>query len=297
MTLKPEKIEYELVVEKRALVGEGAIWDEDNNLLYWIDILGHEVYQYNPKTKANRTIHTLQAVGTVVLRSKGGLVVALHNGFGCIDLETEKIIPIGSDPEREKTNNRFNDGKCDPAGRFWAGTMAFDGSTDRGALYCLDVDATVTKKLGPVSISNGIVWSSDYSTMYFIDSTLNNVRAYDYEIETGRIQNERIVCRNEGEGVFDGMAIDAEGLLWIAVYGGSAIKCYDPRNGLLKRELNMPFLNVTSCAFGGEKLDRLYVTSACQRMSESDLNKQPLAGSLISLDPGCVGVPSFKYEG
>ena len=297
MTSKAENIEFELIVEKRALVGEGAIWDEDKQLLYWVDILGHQVYQYNPRNRANRTINTMQAVGTVVLRSSGGLVVALQNGFGHIDLETEKISPIGIDPEREITSNRFNDGKCDPAGRLWAGTMSFDGSANQGALYCLDVDRSVTRKLDSVSISNGIVWTSDYSTMYFIDSPLNTVRAYDYDVDTANLKNERIVCRNQGEGVFDGMTIDAEGLLWIAIYGGSAIKCYDPRDGLLKRELIMPFLNVTSCAFGGEKLDRLYVTSACQGMSESDLNKQPLAGSLISVYPGCVGVPSFKYEG
>ena len=297
MTCKPETIEFEVMVEKRALVGEGTIWDEDNRLLYWVDILGHEVYQYNPQTGMNRTIPTLQAVGTVVLREKGGLIVALHNGFGHIDLESEKIIPIGIDPEREIINNRFNDGKCDPAGRFWAGTMAFDGAADQGALYCLDIDGTVTKKLGPVSISNGIVWTSDSSTMYFIDSPLNTVRAYDYDIETGMIENERIVCRNEGGGVFDGMAIDADGLLWIAIYGGSAVKCYDPGDGSLKRELTMPFTNVTSCTFGGEKLDQLYVTSASQKMNAIELDKQPLAGSLIRLELDCVGVPSFKYEG
>jgi len=297
MTCKPETIEFEVLVEKWALVGEGTIWDEDNRLLYWVDILGHEVYQYNPQTGMNRTIPTLQAVGTVVLRKKGGLIVALHNGFGHIDLESEKIIPIGIDPEREIINNRFNDGKCDPAGRFWAGTMAFDGAADQGALYCLDIDGAVTKKLGPVSISNGIVWTSDSSTMYFIDSPLNTVRAYNYDIETGMIENERIVCRNEGDGVFDGMAIDADGMLWIAIYGGSAVKCYDPGDGALKRELTMPFTNVTSCAFGGEKLDQLYVTSASQKMNAIELDKQPLAGSLIRLEPDCVGVPSFKYEG
>jgi len=297
MISKLEKIKFDVSVEKRALVGEGAIWDEDSQLLYWVDILGHEVYQYNPRSGLNRTIHTMQAVGTVVLRSSGGLIVALQNGFGHIDLETERITPIGIDPEREITSNRFNDGKCDPAGRFWAGTMSFDGSANQGALYCLDVDGVVTKKMESVSISNGIVWTSDYSTMYFIDSTLNTVRAYDYDIDTGKIGNERIVCRNGGKGVFDGMTIDAEGLLWIAIYGGSAVKCYDPRDGSLKRELIMPFTNVTSCAFGGKNLDQMYVTSACQKMSEGELENQPLAGSLISIEPGSVGILSFKYEG
>ena len=107
--------------------------------------------------------------------------------------------------------------------------MSFGGSANQGALYCLDVDRIITKKLDSVSISNGIVWTSDYSTMYFIDSPLNTVRAYDYDVTTATLENERIVCRNQGEGVFDGMAIDVDGLLWIAIYGGSAVKCYDPK--------------------------------------------------------------------
>ena len=292
-----EKVDIERVVEKRTLVGEGSLWDADENVLYWVDILSAQVYIYDPESGANRTIETCQAVGTVVPRASGGLVVALHNGFAHIDLETERMTPIGEDPERRLPANRFNDGKCDPAGRLWAGTMSFIGEKNVGALYCLELDHSVTKKIAPVTISNGIVWSADNKTMYFIESPLNSVRAYDYDIDTGAIANERVVCTNEGAGVFDGMAIDAEGTLWIAIYGGSAVKRYDPQSGALLRELSMPFSNVTSCAFGGENLDELYITSACQQMDEQALAAQPLAGSLVKVDPGCKGVVSVAYAG
>ena len=124
-----EKIAPELAVEKDALIGEGAVWDADDELLYWVDILGGEVYVYDPVSGINRTIPTCQAVGTVVKRQSGGLVVALHNGFAHIDLRTERMVPLGEDPECEIPANRFNDGKCDPAGRLWAGTMEFGGAT------------------------------------------------------------------------------------------------------------------------------------------------------------------------
>lgn len=213
-----EHLDPELVVDKRAGVGEGSLWDSDRNVLYWVDILGHELYVYDPSSGQNRTIPTCQAVGTVVPRKRGGVVLALHNGFAALDLDTEKITPI-ADPERRIPSNRFNDGKCDPAGRFWAGTMEFSGAADCGALYCLDVDHSVSKKVEPVTISNGIVWSADYSTMYYIDTALDTVRAYDYDIDTGNISNERVAVEHQiGDGHFDGMSIDEEGMLWIAVF-------------------------------------------------------------------------------
>jgi sugar lactone lactonase YvrE len=292
-----EKIDIQQVIAKRTLVGEGALWDADKKVMYWVDILRAQVYIYDPLSGVNRTIDTCQAVGTVVPRQSGGLVVALHNGFAHIDLDTEKMTPIGEDPERQIPANRFNDGKCDRAGRLWAGTMAFAGTQNAGALYCLDLDHSVTKKITPATVSNGLVWTADNKTMYFIDSPLNSVRAYDYDIDTGTIDHERVVCQNEGAGIFDGMAIDAEGMLWIALYGGAAVKRYDPHSGALLRELSMPFSNVTSCAFGGENLDELYITSACQQMDEATLAQQPLAGSLVKIDPGCRGVVSVAYAG
>jgi sugar lactone lactonase YvrE len=291
-----EQATPEQVVAKRTLVGEGALWDHEDNVLYWIDILSHELYIYDPATGTNRTIPTCQAVGTVVKRATGGLVLALHNGFACLDLDSEKITPI-ADPERDVPANRFNDGKCDPAGRFWAGTMEFGCTVDAGALYCLDAEHKVTEKLKPVTISNGIVWTADASTMYYICTHANNVRAFDYDIDTGNICNERVVVTNEGEGGFDGMSIDAEGKLWIAVYGGWGVRRYDPATGALLRDLRLPFECVTSCAFGGDNLEELYVTSAVGGFDDRKLAEQPLAGSLVKVDPDVAGVPAHSYAG
>ena len=292
-----ERIDPELVVEKRAIVGEGALWNNNKKVLYWVDILGNQVYIYDPATGENRAIETCQPVGTVVARASGGLVVALHNGFAHIDLDSEKMTSVGRDPEWDMPANRFNDGKCDPAGRLWAGTMEFNGEKDQGALYCLDGDHSVTRKVAPVSISNGIVWSHDSETMYYIDSLAMNVRAYDYDIDTGNIANERVAVVNEGEGIFDGMAIDEEGLLWIAVFGGWGVRVYNPESGALVRDIRLPVEQVTSCTFGGADLDELYITSATHSMDEPRLAAQPLAGSLIKIDANASGVPSYSYGG
>ena len=208
----------ETVVRRPSLVGEGALWDSERQVLYWVDIIGQKLFVYDPATGQNREIDTLQAVGTVVPRASGGLIVALHNGFASLDPDSGLLRPI-ADPERDIPTNRFNDGKCDPAGRLWAGTMDFDGEPDRGALYCLDTDGTVTRKFGNVTISNGIVWSLDQRTMYYIDTGRNNVRAYDYDMATGAIGNERVTVTNAGRGHFDGMTMDAEGMVWIAIFG------------------------------------------------------------------------------
>ena len=245
------KAEPEVVVENRTVVGEGSLWDSDAQVLYWVDILNHELYLYDPSTGVNRTIETLQPVGTVVPRARGGAILALQNGFASLDLETENISFI-ADPERQIRGNRFNDGKCDPAGRLWAGTMEFDGEPNQGALYCLDVDQQVTKKLAPVSVSNGIVWTADSLRMFYIDTGLNNVRAFDYDAVSGDISNERVVVENQGEGHFDGMSIDAEGMLWIALFGGWGVSRYNPETGQLLQELKLPVEQVTSCALGGK---------------------------------------------
>ena len=228
--MRETESEPDVAVKKASQLGEGSIWDAEKKVLYWVDILAGEVCIFNPRLNENRVIHTCQAVGTVVPRASGGLLVALHNGIAAVDLDTGNLSPI-ADPERDTPRNRFNDGKCDPAGRFWAGTMEFNGAANEGALYCLDVDHTLTRKVSPVSISNGIVWSLNHETMYFIDTVLNNVRAWDHDIDTGRITRERVVIENAGSGHFDGMTIDEEGMLWIAVFGGWSVRRFDPNNG------------------------------------------------------------------
>jgi len=289
--------EVKVLVDIRALVGEGALWDEKAQVLYWVDILSNALYVYNPATGENRHYDVGQHVGTVVLRESGGVMLALANGFASYDLASGKLT-ILSDPEAHLPGNRFNDGKCDPGGRFWAGTMAYANQSTQGSLYRMDADGSVHKMLGDIGISNGIVWSHDKRTMYYIDSTAGTVRAFDYDNATGNIRNERVIITVPGEmGLPDGMAIDASGMLWVAHYGGGCVRCWNPHTGQVIDQIDLPARQITSCAFGGEKLDTLFVTSAAQQLDAAALAKQPLAGSLFAVKPGVTGALTYRFAG
>lgn len=289
--------DVKVLVDIRAQVGEGAIWEPKKQVLYWLDILSSELYEYNPQTGENKSYNVGQHVGTVVPRTSGGLMLALRDGFASFDPNSGKITMI-ADPEANSPGNRFNDGKCDPAGRFWAGTMAYTNQTTQGSLYRMDTDLSVHKLLGNIAISNGIVWSHDKKTMYYIDTLAYNVRAFDYDNETGDIANERVAVTVErGMGGPDGMAIDADGMLWVAHYGGSCVRRWDPSTGKVLDQIDLPCANITSCAFGGDDLATLYITSAAQQMSAEDLAKTPLAGSLFQANPGVKGAATFAFAG
>lgn len=290
-------VQVELLVDFRARVGEGPLWDERAQVLYWVDILGNQVCVFDPVTGANTAMDVGQPVGTVVVRDRGGLMLALQHGLAAFDPRTRQLAVI-NDPEAHLPENRFNDGKCDPAGRFWAGTMAFAATRGAGSLYCMDTDLSVRRVLTQISISNGIVWSLDHCTMYFIDSLKMDVRAFDYEQGTGQIASERVVCRfPEEAGLPDGMAIDEEGMLWVAHYNGSQVCRWNPANGQLLASIPLPVSRVTACAFGGPNLDQLFITSASQGMGPGDWQKEPHAGGLFVCQPGVRGVPSFRFGG
>ena len=286
-----------LVIDAKAKLGEGPIWDYEKKLLYWIDIIKKEIYIFNPHTGTERIIKTGQMIGTIVPRKAGGMVLALENGFYFLDEETEQLTFI-ADPESDIPGNRFNDGKCDPAGRFWAGTMSKGEGKGTGSLYCLNNDLSVSKKLDGVSISNGIVWSLDNRFMYYIDTPANEVWGFDYEAETGNISNKRIVVTiPEGEGFPDGMAIDSEGMIWVTLWNGWKVSRWNPETGEKLGEIKVPAAQVTACAFGGEGLDELYITTASIGLSGEELGKQPDAGGLFSVKIDVKGLPAYKFEG
>jgi sugar lactone lactonase YvrE len=285
----------ELILDARAELGEGALWDARRQVLYWVDILKNALHVYDPLAQADRVIDVGQYVGTVVPRRAGGVMLALQHGFASLDLETEELDLI-HDPEPHLPGNRFNDGKCDPAGRFWAGTMALDFTPNVGSLYRLDPDFSVRVMLGDVTISNGIVWSPDHTTMYYIDTPTRQVDAFDYDVETGQIENRRAVVRVPEEmGIPDGMAIDSEGMLWVAQWEGYGVSRWDPATGRLLQSVDVPVGQVTSCAFGGENLDQLYITTARVELSADQLKAQPLAGGLFRADVGVTGLPAFEF--
>lgn len=289
--------ELKVLVDIRALVGEGALWDEKAQVLYWIDILSNALYIYNPASGENRHYDVGQHVGTVVLREGGGVMLSLADGFAAYDLATGVLTSWG-DPESHLPGNRFNDGKCDPAGRFWAGTMAYENHSTQGSLYRLDPDASIHKMLGGIGISNGIVWTGDKRTMYYIDSIAGTVRAFDYDNASGEISGERVVVSvPEGMGVPDGMAIDEAGMLWVAHYGGGCVCCWNPHTGQIIDRIDMPAKQITSCAFGGPDLRTLYITSAAQQLDAAALAQQPLAGSLFAVDLPVKGTLTYRFAG
>jgi sugar lactone lactonase YvrE len=289
--------EVELIVDAHALVGEGPIWDEDKQVLYWVDILSNKLYAYDPASGENKTYDVGQHVGTVVPRASGGVMLAVYEGFAAFDLETGQLTMI-ADPEADLPNNRFNDGKCDPAGRFWAGTMAYTNQSTQGSLYRLDPDMSVRKMVSNIGISNGLAWSHDYQTMYYIDTTAGTVRAFDYDNETGNISRERVIIQvPKGMGGPDGMTIDEEGMLWVAHFGGGRVNRWHPETGEILHTIQLPATQITACAFGGPNLDTLYITSAATNLNETALAEQPHAGGLFALKPGYRGVKSFKFAG
>ncbi|MFD1356715.1 SMP-30/gluconolactonase/LRE family protein [Fictibacillus halophilus] len=287
----------ELVIPAKADLGEGPCWDKQKGVLYWVNILGKTVNRYDPETKENKEIQVDQLVGTVVPRKSGGVVVAMEKGFYFLDLDTEKLTPI-TDPENHLPENRFNDGKCDPYGRFWAGTMSLSEEQGRGSLYCLHTDLKVEKKVGDLTISNGLAWSPDHKFMYLIDTPTKKVTRFDYDEETGKIANPVAVIQfKEGEGAPDGMTIDEEGMLWIAHWGGARVSRWNPETGEQLLSIPIPALNVTSCTFGDSDLKTLYITTARKNMTEEQLREYPLTGGLFKVRLGIRGSVNYSYEG
>lgn len=288
-------MKVEVVVDAKATLGEGPVWDWRSQRLYWVDIEGHRLHVLDPSRGEDRVIDVGQPIGAVAVRRSGGLVVAVKEGLAFFDAETAELRVIAR-PEAHLPKNRFNDAKCDPAGRFWAGTMG----PDRGqsALYCLEPDLSLNRKVDGATISNGIAWSLDGSTMYYIDTPTQMVVAYDYRKETGAITNRRVIIEVPAEaGAPDGMTIDEEGKLWIALWDGGRVVRWDPATGKELAEVKVPVTRPTSCTFGGPNLDVLYITSARSGLREEELSAQPLAGALFCCRPSVRGLAAVDFEG
>jgi sugar lactone lactonase YvrE len=290
-------MDVELVVDAKATVGEGAVWHARSRRLFWVDIHRRQVHVHDPAGEIDRVVDVGQMVGAVAPRHSGGLILAAEHGFASLDLETGQLASI-ADPERNQSRNRFNDGKCDPAGRFWAGTMSMDAVPHAGSLYCLDADHGVRHVLAGVTCSNGIAWSLDASTMYYIDTPTQRVDAFDYDVRMGQLTNRRAaVVVPEELGKPDGMTIDAWGFIWVALWQGRCLTRWDPRTGTLDQTVAIPAINVSSCAFGGENLDDLYVTTARFGMTGGQLAEYPHAGGLFRIRGAGQGVETFEFSG
>jgi sugar lactone lactonase YvrE len=291
----PARQRPEIAIDSRATLGEGPVWDEQRQLLLWLDILPGLVHRFDPATGSDDVFRVGKPVGSAGLRRSGGLVLAVEDGFALLDEDWQRVGQAVV--EHPGPRARFNEGKCDPAGRFLAGTMAYDLTPGEGSLYRLDPDLTVTKLLDGVTISNGLTWSADGTTMYYIDSPTQGVDAFDYDPGTGRLTNRRrIVDIPTTAGLPDGMTIDAEGCLWVALYGGAAVHRYTPE-GRLDTTLSFPVTNITCPVFGGPRLGLLYVTSARDGLDERQLAAQPHAGAVFTADVGAQGLPGLRFAG
>ena len=291
-----EQIEAQLFYKIDAQLGEGPIWNDLTEKLYWVDIEGKQLHILDPASKENRSLNLPAQVGTVVPVDSTQAVVALVDGAFLLDTETAELTRIAS---LDSTNGgtRLNDGKCDPAGRLWVGSMHWDATEPIGSLYMLEGNGNRAQKLDNITVSNGIVWSGDHQTMYYIDTPTGKVQAFDYDITTGAISNERTAVEIPEEvGLPDGMAIDAEDKLWIGLWNGNSIARYDPETGELIQQIPVPAHNVTACAFGGKNLDSLFITTARVDMTKEETAAYPDAGSVFVVVPGVKGVKSDFFK-
>jgi len=292
----PASLTATLLLDAHAELGEGPVWDGDAGRLYFVDILARRVHCSDGRGGETRMLQVDRMVSAAAPTAVGDLVLAVEDGFARLDPRTGCVRDITT-IEHRHAGMRMNDGKCDPAGRFWAGTMALDERPDVGCLYRLDPDGRVHTMLQEVSISNGLDWSADGRVMYFIDSPTRAIDAFDFDAATGAIARRRTVVRIAGDDGFpDGMTLDAEGHLWVALWGGGAVHRYAP-DGTLEAIVSVPTRYVTSCAFGGSDLRTLYITSASVKLSAGERAADPSAGGVFIARPGVAGRLPHRFKG
>jgi xylono-1,5-lactonase len=284
-----------------ARLGEGPLWSEREQALYWTDILGCQLHRYTPESGERRSWVFHEYICAVAERKRaddaGSLIVTLKSGFAYFDTVHSALTRL-HDPEPDLPGNRFNDGKVDAGGRFWAGTMDFDCEKPTGSLYRFDADGTCTHIEGGYAVSNGPAWSLDGRTMYHNDTAAGRVYAYDFDVRTGGLANRRLFLQiDESDGYPDGMTTDAQGGLWIAHFGGGkAVRFL--ADGTAERCIELPVSNVTSCTFGERGLRTLFITTATHKLDEAARQQQPLAGGLFSIEiPGIHGLPANRFAG
>jgi len=276
------------------ILGEGPLWNVKEQAIYWVDILGKQIQRFFPDEKKYEVFDVPLQVGLMAFREQGGLVCGTEDGFYFWEVGSKKMEFIAH-PEKGKEGARFNDGKVDRKGRLWAGTMTPQGATS--ALYRLDPDLTVSKLVDRVTISNGIGWSPDNTTMYFVDSIRYVINAFDYDHESGAISNRRPFVQLDADfGIPDGLTIDSEGHVWCAIYDGWKVMRYAP-TGEVSAQIDMPVSKPSSCMFGGKDLDELYITTIADGLSPEEKEEQPLAGDLFVVKTEVSGLPEPDFGG
>ena len=283
-------LQFDLFSDYSSELGEGPFWDSKRSRLHWVDIIGKKIISQNLD---GSNIHALEVDGNpgcVVLSDEGTMVAGVDNQISSFD-GGGNLLKVLADT-KEGSGLRFNDGKCDPTGRFWIGSMDRKEKNKLGSLYSWNsIEGLVNREQG-VTVSNGMGWSPDNALFYYIDSPTRKVSVYDFDLLTGGIKNKRtFISFSEEDGFPDGMTIDADGRLWVAFWGGSKIMCIDAQSKRVEEVIQFPVSKITSCAFGGEQMDQLFVTSAKVQVSEVD---EPMAGKTFVIELGITGIPSYQ---
>ncbi len=327
-----KRYDAKLALDARAVLGEGPVWDQEEGFLYWVDIIPGQIHWFHPESGKDESVTLEKTVGAVALRAKGGLIAALSDGFYLVDMnmdrnrnrdkDRDRDIDKDKDKGKDKPSfhvstvclpgdilpgQRFNDGKCDPAGRFWAGTMQKEPLNPRCALYRLESDGKCISIVQGIGCSNGLAWSSDNKTMYYIDTATRCMDAFDYDIDMGRVSNrQRIVDFTSPAAITpdsplaghpDGMTIDAEGMLWVAEWRGYKVSRWNPSTGRKIGEVILPVSKVTSCTFGGPELTDLYITTASTELSPSEKAAEPLSGGIFCVATDTKGIAPVRFAG
>ncbi|MBZ4192166.1 SMP-30/gluconolactonase/LRE family protein [Niabella beijingensis] len=290
-----QELKATLLHRDRLLLGEGAAWHAGWQQFIYVDVEGGVVGRIDPATGNTTTINVGRRIGAVLPASGNRLLLALQGALVLLNADTGTLTPLAA-IEAHKPENRCNDGKCDAAGRLWIGTMEVDARSGQGALYRFD-GRTLVKMISKRSISNGLCWSADNRTMYYIDSPEQNIKAYDFDLSSGTISNERVVVTIDVPGSLpDGMCMDAEGMLWVAIWGGSAVHRYNPRSGALIGRVLVAAPHVSNCAFGGKNGQQLFITTARKDLDAAQLERYPLSGSLFIADTGIKGLRTYCFN-
>lgn len=285
----------EVAIHSQARLGEGPRWDAEARRLLWVDIEAGELHLFDPRRGEDRAIALGARVGAAAPTREGGVLVALPDRLALVDLDDEPVRALVEIPHDDSM--RMNDGACDPAGRFWVGSMALDYARGVASLYRYAADEGLERVLSEVTISNGLGWTPDGSGMYYVDSMTYRIDLFGYDVATGAISGRRpFVAIERGAGIPDGLAVDDEGGVWVALWGGGAVRRYDP-GGNLDRVLEVPAEKVTACCFGGDDGRSLYVTTASVELTAEARSRQPLAGSVFVADVGVSGPPAQPFAG
>ncbi len=289
-------LKAEVAVEINCLLGEGPLWDREHGCLRFVDILDKKIYTYRVDGHTH-FVDTKGMPGAMVpVSGDHRYLVAQDHGIFLVDPDSGEASEL-LHPDQRNSGNRYNDGKCDPQGRFWIGSMDHEEEASSGTLFMIKSNLDFEEKIAHTKISNGLAWDMKRNLFYHVDTPTMKIMVYDFDASSGAIRNGRMALEiAEEDGAPDGMTIDTDGNLWIAHFGGGQITCRNPENGAVLERVQLPVNQVTCCVFGGANLTDLYITTASKELSELELKEQPLAGcTFVVKNTGYQGIDTHKF--